>query len=1202
MSPSVRPEKISKKGTGKKKGSSSSSSSSSAIHRHHDGHHNSVPSTRKTASLPDLNECTPAASVRAQKVNLPKISKSRDSALSTSNAPPTQLSPVTKRILEKLSELISSPWPSNAPTPLLTTPSASTTSLLPPRPPSSAPSRKGTGSLVTAGGCSKVAKHGKSIRHRNSTGSLDYQQQRSSHVGVTPRRGSSDSSLPELSGPAGASTASAAVTPAVSLGSGEFDESGDEGEAEDAALGDGGDGSGPGAALRVSRSAPGTPPVSADARNRIGRQCLALKRIMDKEGLHAESSIQRTLFSKTNPNVSVLVKCLRVVPDLDITIIVTNLLLRLTMGTEQNASNTAFVARKSLSIALLKCLQNIFREHIKADGRCVVFGVANAVQRVDELLANVYTLLVKIAKFDPKLALLARLHGAVPSTIIMIKKWNERKEYGLMIHGFHALRVFTVKNENNVNTIQKSKAVDLLAGLIKNPLLAPTLTQHPAKMECLLDLLTILAKSKAGAVDVLEKLHVKDLIQLFTNATSESVQRCVLKLLKTVVETEDGKNAFNENNGVGVLTRALDDLVQACEAGSGAPLTTGATSLPTLLVSVLRSAVSQSDLPFLDRYVALTFPLPRTFSEQPQPLDVAQLVQLFPELHPIPPHTAHLPITNIEVRHVQPITGRQPLLGHRCVEYNEPVLRRGASLVRKLVYEQMRRVVRPEESANSIVYDVADDRIPVPGGCLVFDSRFESGNLQMAIKISDIEYDLLLQTDINAPMGKHNQWFYFSIQNMTAGRSYKFNIVNLSKMGSQYNQGMQPVMHSRVDGLWRRIGEDIYYYKNHHRKPDESDTENNTYATLTFSVTPEHDGDTCSFAYHYPYTYSDLQRHLFQFQITPTFGDRCRRQILCHTLGGNECVLLTITDFTEASIAASPMADRIYILLSARVHPGESNSSHIMHGLLTYLLTSGDEIASQLRRRCVFKIVPMLNPDGVVNGSHRCSLAGVDLNRQWKTPDAARVPTIAAIKALWKHAIESGRKVLLTCDFHGHSRRKNVFLFGCENAPGSPHETLERTFPTLLAQVSPTFSLPGSRFDVQPSKESTARVIVRRELGVVNSFTLESSYCGADFGEKKGLQFQIPDLQQTGLDFCQALRALLDIPPPWSVAGEVSVKSVVGLQTPAFALPPTRPEDDAVQYHHNSGNGEEEDDREPLEKLLEGDAGEEPDNDDVDDD
>ncbi len=28
----------------------------------------------------------------------------------------------------------------------------------------------------------------------------------------------------------------------------------------------------------------------------------------------------------------------------------------------------------------------------------------------------------------------------------------------------------------------------------------------------------------------------------------------------------------------------------------------------------------------------------------------------------------------------------------------------------------------------------------------------------------------------------------------------------------------------------------------------------------------------------------------------------------------------------------------------------------------------------------------MLNPDGVINGNYRCSLAGCDLNRRWKNP------------------------------------------------------------------------------------------------------------------------------------------------------------------------------------------------------------------------
>lgn len=33
----------------------------------------------------------------------------------------------------------------------------------------------------------------------------------------------------------------------------------------------------------------------------------------------------------------------------------------------------------------------------------------------------------------------------------------------------------------------------------------------------------------------------------------------------------------------------------------------------------------------------------------------------------------------------------------------------------------------------------------------------------------------------------------------------------------------------------------------------------------------------------------------------------------------------------------------------------------------------------------VLQVVPMLNPDGVIVGNYRCSLAGRDLNRYYKT-------------------------------------------------------------------------------------------------------------------------------------------------------------------------------------------------------------------------
>ena len=72
-----------------------------------------------------------------------------------------------------------------------------------------------------------------------------------------------------------------------------------------------------------------------------------------------------------------------------------------------------------------------------------------------------------------------------------------------------------------------------------------------------------------------------------------------------------------------------------------------------------------------------------------------------------------------------------------------------------------------------------------------------------------------------------------------------------------------------------------------------------------------------------------------------------------------------------------------------------------------------------LRSQYVFKLVPMLNPDGVVVGNYRTSLAGVDLNRVYKSPDRELFPTIFHTKALlealreerevrWGHSSPSG--------------------------------------------------------------------------------------------------------------------------------------------------------------------------------------------------
>ena len=51
---------------------------------------------------------------------------------------------------------------------------------------------------------------------------------------------------------------------------------------------------------------------------------------------------------------------------------------------------------------------------------------------------------------------------------------------------------------------------------------------------------------------------------------------------------------------------------------------------------------------------------------------------------------------------------------------------------------------------------------------LVFESRFEGGNLHRAVKVYEYEYDLILRPDINTR--SHAQWFFFSISNTRQSR------------------------------------------------------------------------------------------------------------------------------------------------------------------------------------------------------------------------------------------------------------------------------------------------------------------------------------------------------------------------------------------------------------------------------------------------
>ncbi|XP_030379191.1 cytosolic carboxypeptidase Nna1 isoform X2 [Scaptodrosophila lebanonensis] len=414
---------------------------------------------------------------------------------------------------------------------------------------------------------------------------------------------------------------------------------------------------------------------------------------------------------------------------------------------------------------------------------------------------------------------------------------------------------------------------------------------------------------------------------------------------------------------------------------------------------------------------------------------------------------------------------------------------------------------------------------------LEFESRFESGNLAKAVQITPTYYELYLRPDLYTSRSK--QWFYFRVRRTRRNMLYRFSIVNLVKSDSLYNDGMRPVMYSTLSAKeknegWRRCGDNICYYRNDDESSsntNEEDEDNSSY-TLTFTIEFEYDDDTVYFAHSYPYTYSDLQDYLMEIQRHPVKSKFCKLRLLCRTLAGNNVYYLTVT---APSANEENMRRKKAIVVSARVHPSETPASWMMKGLMDFI-TGDTTVAKRLRHKFIFKLVPMLNPDGVIVGNTRNSLTGKDLNRQYRTVIRETYPSIWYTKAMIRRLIEECG-VAMYCDMHAHSRRHNIFIYGCENKRNPEKKLTEQVFPLMLHKNSADrFSFESCKFRIQRSKEGTGRIVVWM-LGITNSYTIEASFGGSSLGSRKGTHFNTQDYEHMGRAFCETLLDYCDENP-----------------------------------------------------------------------
>lgn len=369
---------------------------------------------------------------------------------------------------------------------------------------------------------------------------------------------------------------------------------------------------------------------------------------------------------------------------------------------------------------------------------------------------------------------------------------------------------------------------------------------------------------------------------------------------------------------------------------------------------------------------------------------------------------------------------------------------------------------------------------------LVFDSKFESGNLDKVVKVGQDEYDLYMRVDANT-QGYH-QWYYFSVVSAVAAE-VTFNIVNFTKNESLYSQGMLPVVFSEKDAKkgWHRAGFDVKY------RPSKLNSlleERKCYFSLTFSYCFERSANKVYFAYAFPYSFSRLCT--FLSSICSDHSHVIRRDVLCKSLSGVDVPYITITNF-------SLICKKSQVVITSRQHPGETHGSLMLEvittqGLVRYLVSDHPEAAT-LRDKVVFSIVPCLNPDGVIMGNYRTGFAGHDLNRQFASPDCMLHPSVVALKKLLSKVHKDG-KLLAFLDLHAHSRKKSVFIYGPYYPLHSAKYYTMRVLPRLICEQTPQFRYAACQFRNQTSRQQTARLVIWKEFRLANSYTVEGSFYG----------------------------------------------------------------------------------------------------------
>ena len=410
---------------------------------------------------------------------------------------------------------------------------------------------------------------------------------------------------------------------------------------------------------------------------------------------------------------------------------------------------------------------------------------------------------------------------------------------------------------------------------------------------------------------------------------------------------------------------------------------------------------------------------------------------------------------------------------------------------------------------------------------IIFDSDFEEGNLRMAIEINpNKEYDLLMRPEVGSK--KLYTYFFFSVLIKNENKNnndniLKLNIINKPKDKNFFNGQCPVLMFDSSLNKWTRNTFNVYTMNNG-IKNQNLKNEYKSYYSLTFSFFYK-PNIKYYFASCYPYTYTQLRLYINTLNKN-CYNDIIKFGIIGKTYNKNNIPYIVITNYTSPE---KEINERKCIFITGRIHSGETVSSYVVQGLIDFLINLNNPISKYLRDKFIFKIIPMLNIDGVIYGNYRLNLLGKDMNRLW-IPSLASSPDECDTSSLYINNIINmikktlnSRNIYFYCDFHGHSGKQNFFLYGCQK---EGMENFDKKFMEMYSKRSNIFSLNDCVHKIMPNKMNTCRALLKNQFNIDLSYCLETSMYSYNLkgeNDKKIYPFTIERYKQIGMDFCLSL-------------------------------------------------------------------------------